>query len=66
MSEPLLDQVLRELNACRGEWPRLCRELGLSYWWITKLAQGHIHDPGVRKIQRLHDYFVANEPKEAA
>ena len=49
-----------ELNARKGEWPTMCKELGLSYWWITKFAQGRIAEAGVSKIERLHAYFDAH------
>lgn len=60
MSTDLLTSTLTELSLRRGRWPSICRDTGLDYDWLTKLAQGRIADPGVRKIQRLADYFVAN------
>lgn len=60
MTSPLLDSVLTELRARRGDWPALCRETGLSYWWLIKFGQGRINEPGILKVQRLSDYFAAN------
>ena len=63
MQNDLLTPTLTELAARRGQWPALCRATGLDYDWMTKLAQGRITDPGVRKIQRLADHFAANPRK---
>lgn len=58
MSTNLLTQTLALLAERKGQWPAVCRATGLDYDWLTKLAQGRIADPGVRKIQRLHDHLT--------
>lgn len=58
MTHDLLTPTLAELAARRGQWPAICRATGLDYDWLTKLAQGRITDPGVRKIQRLATHFA--------
>lgn len=68
---PLLDYVLRELQARKGGWPDIAKAIepnswGSYYSWLSKLAQGAIPDPGVRKIQRLADYMRANPRIKAA
>lgn len=65
MDSDLLSVTLTELRARRGRRPSICRETGLDYDWLTKLAQGRIADPGGRKIQRLADYFATTERKAA-
>lgn len=65
MSNDLLTLTLSELRSRRGSWPAICRDTGLDYDWMTKLAQGRISDPGIRKIQRLADYFATTERKAA-
>lgn len=58
MSEKtLLETVLAELQTRKGTWPVIARKTGLDYDWLCKLAQGQIHDPGVRKIERLQKHF---------
>jgi hypothetical protein len=57
MSSDLLSKTLQALSDRKGQWPAICRATGLDYDWLTKLAQGRITDPGVRKIQRLHDHL---------
>lgn len=46
-----------ELDLRRGDWPAICEGADLSYWWLTKFAQGRIQEPGLRKIERLQKYF---------
>lgn len=59
---------LREqLAKRRGEWRQLCAEAELSYWWLTKFAQGRIAEPGLGKIERLQRFIQSNPlpPAEA-
>lgn len=65
MTTDILTTTLSDLAARRGQWPAICRATGLDYDWMTKLAQGRIGDPGVRKIQRLADYFAAERATAA-
>lgn len=65
MAIPLFESVLKELQARKGCWKAIAREIepgapDAYYSWLTKLAQGTIKDPSVNKIQRLADFFDAN------
>ena len=53
----LLSLVLAGLQERKGDWPSIVEQTGLEYSWLTKLAQGKISDPGVKKIQKLADYM---------
>lgn len=57
MAEKLLPYVVKQLQARKGEWPKIASDTELDYSWLTKLAQGRIPDPGVNKIEKLADYF---------
>lgn len=39
--------------------PRLeiAQNAGVKFDWLTKFCHGKIGDPGVKKIQKLHDYL---------
>lgn len=41
------------LQKRRGEWPSIARSASLSYWWVIKVGQGKIGEPGMTKAQRL-------------
>ena len=56
---------------------RLARESGMSgseiangadvgYRWYCKLVSGEIKDPGINRVQKLHDYLSAVAVKAAA
>jgi len=69
METPLLEYVLNELDARKGQWPAIAKAMELDSWesyysWLTKLAQRRIPDPSVNKIQRLAAHFRAE--REAA
>lgn len=53
-------RIRAELQSRRGDWPTMCAALDLSYWWLTKFAQGRIREPGLSKIERLQKYFDAH------
>lgn len=62
----MLIEVKEGLERARGEWRKICLELGIDYSWLCKVAQGQIDDPGVSRVERLHRYLVAVYPPEAA
>jgi len=66
MTSPLINEARAALDARRGEWPAMCAETGLSYWWVTKFAQGRIAEPGVSKIERLQAYFEKHPLPDAS
>lgn len=62
---PLLDYVIAELEKRRGHYKKIAKKMSPRRWrsyysWLTKLVQGKIADPGVRKIQALADRFRAD------
>jgi hypothetical protein len=56
----LVTTIRSELVARKGEWPTVCRQTNLSYWWLTKFAQGRIENPGIRKLETLQAHFDAH------
>lgn len=49
--------VMQKLQDHKGEWITIAKKLKLPYWWLTKIACGQIPNPGIHRIQKLHDYF---------
>lgn len=69
-SKPMLQSVLDELQARKGQWRDISRQLDPEapdryYSWLTKLATGAISEPSVNRIQGLFDYFSTQEQKAA-
>ncbi len=54
-----LDQDTRALLEQRGRitLAHIARQTGVGPEWLKKYAQGHIDDPGVNKVQKVHDYL---------
>lgn len=44
----------------------VARESGVPFSTVCKIAQGSVTDPSVHTVQKLYDYFVARQQKEAA
>jgi hypothetical protein len=53
----LFQETLELLRRDSGNWPRTAYETGLGREWLSKLAQGRIKEPGVQKIEILHEYL---------
>jgi len=59
MQKSLLDKTLELARASDGSIRQICRDIRVSTEWYHKLMAGKIHDPGVRRVQRLHDYLAS-------
>lgn len=44
----------------------VCAELGVTTRWLHRLLAGHYQDPGVNKIERLHEMLSRAPIKEDA
>ncbi len=60
MSETIIDTVVSQLQALKGQWPRVAEESGVPLRTLQKIATGETQDPGIRHVQRLLDYFRSN------
>lgn len=60
----LVTSIRNELAVRKGYWPSICRSTNISYWWLTKFAQGRINNPGVLKLEKLEEHFKANPLQE--
>lgn len=57
--EPILDYVVRRLNAARGDWPRIAEQTGVPYGTVVNIAQAKSTNPTIHSLQPLLDYFAA-------
>jgi hypothetical protein len=55
--ESLLSETLALTKGTSIPVTKICNDLGLTTRWYYKLTSGQIKDPGVKRIQRLHDYL---------
>lgn len=65
MEQPIYEYVMGQLEARRGQWPKVSRETGVPYRTLQKVATREIADPGVSTIQTLADYFHEEAAKAA-
>lgn len=63
---PLYDFVMANLRAKTIPQRTVSRESGVPFSTVCKIAQGSVTDPSVHTVQKLYDYFVARQQKEAA
>lgn len=57
MSESIHDYVVNQLQAAKGQWPRVAGDTGISKRTIEKIARREVKDPSVSFIERLNTYF---------
>ena len=55
----ILDETISMLASSKGAISRrkIAQDTGLGYEWLQKLAQGHIEDPGIKRIYKLNEYL---------
>jgi hypothetical protein len=46
-------EILRRLKGLKGRYPQICRETGINYSYLTKLAAGLFENPGSKQIDLL-------------
>lgn len=62
----LLDST-KELARTRAfDRAQVCREIGVSTKWLTRMLNGDFDDPGVNKIEKLHQLLAAAPAKDVA
>lgn len=61
MDTPIYEYVIARLDSSRGRWPEVADGSGVSRRTIEKIARKEIADPGVSHVQKLADYFRAQE-----
>jgi hypothetical protein len=61
----IYEYVIDQLQRRKGSWQTVCDDTGLDYSWLSKCARGSIKDPSVHRIQRLAEYFQAEEKAAA-
>ncbi len=54
----LLTKTRNRLICSDKSYLQIYRDTGLTPNWLSMLAQGKIEDPGVNKVQKLHEYLT--------
>jgi len=60
----MYEHTIQLLQTHKGQFRQIAEATGLDYDWLHQVARGVINDPGVRKIEKLHDY-LSTLPVEA-
>lgn len=65
-NEPMLDYVLRNLDAATARREQISQASGVPYWTIAKISQRRVTNPRIETLQALHDYFRGIELEQAS
>lgn len=57
---PLLERTLHLVNSAPRSlsFAEMARQIEVSPGWVLAFAKEKIPDPGIRKVQRLHDFLI--------
>lgn len=58
----LLEQTYDLLDASDLTYPEIASGASVDVNWLSKFKQRAIGEPGVGKVQRLHDFLVSRLP----
>lgn len=58
-SESLLDKTFQLLDATDLTYRQIAKGAAVDMNWLAKFKQGAIKEPGVQKVQRVHDFLLA-------
>jgi hypothetical protein len=61
-TETLLEKTYRLLDASRLTYREIAAGAAVDINWLGKLKQRAIADPGVGKIERLHNFLSGQAP----
>lgn len=68
--ESLLARTYRLLEQAKAEspeivsYPEIAKGAGVNENWVAKFVQRNIAEPGVTKVQRVHDFLVSRIARE--
>lgn len=62
---PLYDYVMARLRSRQYPQRMVAKESGVPFSTVSKIAQGAVKEPSVHTVQRLANYFLAQEHKAA-
>jgi len=57
MKKTLLQKTQALIASTSVPAVEICRTVGVSTRWFSRFKRGDFHDPGVRKIQAIHDFL---------
>lgn len=62
VTEPLLDRTYRLLAATDLTYDEIAKGAQVGFDWLAKFKQRCIVEPGVKKVQAVHDFLIASAP----
>lgn len=61
-TETLLDRTYRLLCDCDLTYHEIAEGARVDINWLAKFKQQAIEEPGVKKVQRVHDFLLGQQP----
>jgi transcriptional regulator with XRE-family HTH domain len=59
--ESILERTYRLLEKTDLSYLEIAEKTGLTKSWVAKFAQGAIDDPGVNKVELVHNLLIGRE-----
>lgn len=61
-TETLLDRTYRLLSSSDLTYHQIASGAQVDVNWLAKFKQQAIDEPGVKKVQRVHDFLLGKQP----
>ena len=61
-TETLLDRTYRLLSRSDLTYHEIAAGAQVDINWLAKFKQQAIEEPGVKKVQRVHDFLLGQQP----
>jgi hypothetical protein len=60
VTEPLLDRTYHLLAGTKLTYQQIAVGASVDINWLAKFKQRRIDEPGINKVQAVHDFLIAN------
>jgi len=64
-AQTLLERTYQLLDACDLTYAEVSEGAGVDVNWLAKFKQRAIGEPGVSKVQSVHDFLETQEPRKS-
>lgn len=57
-------ETISALANCRTPYGKIGEGVGVSRSWLHKILNGEIENPGIRDLQKLHDWLLEQKQNQ--
>lgn len=62
----MYEEIIALLKTKKGRYREISDATGLAYDWLCQVSRGVINDPGIKKMELLHEHLRAMDNNTSA